>query len=289
MINAQIADLSSHNTKYTSHALKVHLMGFFGVDTLLFDGMLVPQQVHDDVADAAEDEDTTNEISAEPTLPSPTPTTTPPPQQELIPSPSQLKQRVKRLEKKRKLKASGFKRLRKAETAQRVKSSADTIMDDHEDVSKHGGGGIAKLDADEDVTLEEVDAEKDADVQGRVVIIQDPEEAVIASLSVQSEVKSKDKGKGILVEEPKPLKRQAQIEHNEAFARELEAELNANINWNEVIEQVKRKERQDNTIMRYQALKRKPITEAQARKNIRVYLKNMVGSRWTSSKERPTQ
>nr|GFD56776.1 hypothetical protein [Tanacetum cinerariifolium] len=61
----------------------------------------------------------------------------------------------------------------------------------------------------------------------RGVIIQDLEEAAIASLSMQSEVKSKDKGKGILVEEPKPLKRQAQIEWDEAFARELEAELNA--------------------------------------------------------------
>nr|GEZ33342.1 hypothetical protein [Tanacetum cinerariifolium] len=42
--------------------------------------------------------------------------------------------------------------------------------------------------------------------------------------------KSKDKGKGILEEEPKPLKKQAQIEQDEAYARELEAELNKNIN-----------------------------------------------------------
>nr|GFA89586.1 hypothetical protein [Tanacetum cinerariifolium] len=111
----------------------------------------------------------------------------------------------------------------------------------------------------------------------RVVIIQDPEEAATTLLSVQSEVKSKDKGKGILVKEPKPLKRQAQIEQDEAFARELEAELNANINWNEVIEQVKRNKKQDNIVMRYQALKRKPITEAHARKNMMVYLKNMAG------------
>nr|GEY83573.1 integrase, catalytic region, zinc finger, CCHC-type, peptidase aspartic, catalytic [Tanacetum cinerariifolium] len=144
-------------------------------------------------------------------------------------------------------------------------------------------------DADEDVTLEEFDAEKDAEAQGRLeesqvqveevievvtatklmtelvttatttlitvapipkasaprrrrgVIIQDPEKATTASLSVQSEVKSKDKGKGILVKEPKPLKRQAQIQQDEAFARELEAKLNANINWNEVIEQTNTK------------------------------------------------
>nr|GEU31506.1 hypothetical protein [Tanacetum cinerariifolium] len=109
------------------------------------------------------------------------------------------------------------------------------------------------------------------------VVIRDPEETATPSVIVHSKPKSKDKGKGIIVEEPKPLKKQAQIEHDEAYARELEAELNANINWNEVIEHVKRKEKQDNTVMRYQALKRKPQTEAQARKNMMVYLKNMAG------------
>nr|GEU69218.1 hypothetical protein [Tanacetum cinerariifolium] len=285
--------------------------------------------VQDEVVDAAENEDAANEISPKPTPPSPTPATTPPPQQALIPSPSQvestlppsphqspidqpsspppqqpsqpedishsamallnqlletcailnkkvdtleqdkiahsieitkLKQRVRKLEKKRKLKVSGYQEIEE--------------------------------DADEDVTLEEVDAEvtKDVDVQGRLpesqahvyhldlehaqkvlsmqetdeaepaetsaprrrrgVIIQDPEEAATASVSVQSE--------------------------DEAFARELEAKLNVNINWNEVIKQMKRKEKQDNAVMRYQALKRKPVTEAQERKNMMVYQKNMA-------------
>nr|GFB80645.1 hypothetical protein [Tanacetum cinerariifolium] len=69
------------------------------------------------------------------------------------------------------------------------------------------------------------------------VVIRDPEETATPSVIVHSEPKSKDKRKGILVEEPKPLKKQAQIEQDEAYARELEVELNANINWNEVIEQ----------------------------------------------------
>nr|GEV74139.1 reverse transcriptase domain-containing protein [Tanacetum cinerariifolium] len=58
---------------------------------------------------------------------------------------------------------------------------------------------------------------------------------------------------------------------------ELKAKLNANINWNDVIEQVKKSERQNNEVMRYQALKKKPLTEAQARKNMMIYLKNMAG------------
>nr|GEX81833.1 hypothetical protein [Tanacetum cinerariifolium] len=109
----------------------------------------------------------------------------------------------------------------------------------------------------------------------RGVVIQDLEET--ATVIMHSDVKSKDKGKGILIEEPKPLKRQAQIKKDEAFFRQLEAELNANISWNDVLEQVKRKEQHDNTMMRYQALKRKPLTEAQARKNMMIYLKNMAG------------
>nr|GFC94014.1 hypothetical protein [Tanacetum cinerariifolium] len=59
--------------------------------------------------------------------------------------------------------------------------------------------------------------------------------------------------------------------------RELEAELNKNINWDDVIDQVQRKEKEDNAVMRYQELKRKPQTEAQARKNMMIYLRNMAG------------
>nr|GEV74345.1 xylulose kinase-1 [Tanacetum cinerariifolium] len=66
-------------------------------------------------------------------------------------------------------------------------------------------------------------------------------------------------------------------EADEAFARQLEAELNANINWNDVVDQVKRSDRQNNKVMRYQALKKKPLTEARAKKNMMIYLKNMAG------------
>nr|GEX54411.1 hypothetical protein [Tanacetum cinerariifolium] len=73
------------------------------------------------------------------------------------------------------------------------------------------------------------------------------------------------------------LSKDKQIEHDEAFVKQLEDELNANINWDDVMEQVKIREKQDNTVMRYQSLKRKPVTEAKARKNMMIYLKNMVG------------
>nr|GFA70824.1 hypothetical protein [Tanacetum cinerariifolium] len=63
----------------------------------------------------------------------------------------------------------------------------------------------------------------------RGVIIQDPEETITTAI-VQPKVQAKDKGKAILIEEPKPLKRQVQIDLDEEVARQLEAELNADIN-----------------------------------------------------------
>nr|GFB95506.1 hypothetical protein [Tanacetum cinerariifolium] len=55
------------------------------------------------------------------------------------------------------------------------------------------------------------------------------------------------------------------------------AELNKNIDWNEAIDRLKRKAEEDPAVKRYQVLKRKPQTEAQARKNMIVYLKNVAG------------
>nr|GEU90679.1 hypothetical protein [Tanacetum cinerariifolium] len=284
IINVQVDDLSSHNTKYTSPALTQKLFanmrrigkGFLGVDTPLFDGMLV-QQVQA-VEDAAEDGDDDNKVSVEPTPPSPTPATPPPsPTQEHIPSPPQaqtaqpsppppqqpsqtvdisqsamtllntlletcatltkqvanleqdkiaqaikitkLKQRAGMLKKKRQFKSLRLKRLRKVGTAQKDV----TLVDAEEDMNAHVQGRLAES----------------KQRRRRGVVIQDPEETTTASVIVHTEVKSKDKGNGILIEEPKPLKRQAQIEQDEAFARQLEAELNANINWDDHDEYLK--------------------------------------------------
>nr|GEW42941.1 hypothetical protein [Tanacetum cinerariifolium] len=70
------------------------------------------------------------------------------------------------------------------------------------------------------------------------VVIRDPEESTTTSTIIHSEAKSKDKEKGILVEEPKPLKKQARIKQDEKCARELEAEFNRTIDWDETKEQM---------------------------------------------------
>nr|GFB54807.1 hypothetical protein [Tanacetum cinerariifolium] len=105
MIAAQVNDLTSHTTKYTSHALPQQVFvnmrsvgkGFFGVNTPLFEGIFVPQEAADDVDnvvaanvlvddvdDVVADDvivddvaDVVAHAAAEPTPLSPTPTATP--------------------------------------------------------------------------------------------------------------------------------------------------------------------------------------------------------------------
>nr|GEV62983.1 hypothetical protein [Tanacetum cinerariifolium] len=315
----QVGDLSTHTTKYTSPALTQKVFanmrqvgkGISGVETPLFEGMIVEQQVAKGVDDEVHDKGvsaagvvTEGVVSAandevptadeEPSIPSPTPPTPPLQPSQDIPSTSQ------KLE--RRNKASKLKRLKKVRSAQRIDKSDDTVMDD---VSNHGrmiadnadvvledAKNVADdakdgQDADIDVNAEIQEESEPAELQEVVdvvttakiiteiitaasititaadvpipaaataaaptltaapsrrtkgVVIRDPKESTTTSTIIHPEVKSKDKGKGILVEEPKPLKKQAQIKQDKKYARELE-------------------------------------TEAQARKNMMIYLKNVA-------------
>nr|GFB15469.1 hypothetical protein [Tanacetum cinerariifolium] len=62
---------------------------------------------------------------------------------------------------------------------------------------------------------------------------------------IPTETRSKDKGKWILVEEPKPLKKKQQIEMDEEYAQKLHAELNKDIDWDVAIDHVKLKAKED--------------------------------------------
>nr|GEV12203.1 hypothetical protein [Tanacetum cinerariifolium] len=194
---------------------------------------------------------------------------------------NELKQRVKKLEIKNKLKVFKLRRLKKVGTTQRIDTSDDTIIDD---CSYLGEASATITAADTLIPPATITAATStltitlsAAKKRKGVVIRDPEKTFTLSTIIHTEPKSKDKGKGIMVHEPKPLKKKTQIEQEEAYARELEAELNNNIDWDEVLDEVKRKEKEDNAVMRYQALKRKPQTKAQPRKNMMIYLKNMVG------------
>ncbi|GJR93800.1 putative ribonuclease H-like domain-containing protein [Tanacetum coccineum] len=89
-------------------------------------------------------------------------------------------------------------------------------------------------------------------------------------------------------QEARAKKEEEQEKSDFKVAQELQKQLDErrkddSIDWNIVVEQLQ--ERQSDTIKRYQTLKRKPISLAQARKNMMVYLKNMAGYKMNYFKE----
>nr|GEX18031.1 hypothetical protein [Tanacetum cinerariifolium] len=277
--------------------------------------MLVPQQAAADVDDAVNDDVTVDDVSVADAEPTP-PRVENLEQDKIAQALKiiQLKRRFRKLEKKKKLNVFGLKRLQKDVIMEEVDAEEDAkVVEKNVDVQGRPEESQAKVyhidlehadkvlsmqdDVEEPAELQEVievvttaklmtevvtaatatiTAAPSAARRRKGVVIRDPEETATPSTIVHLELKSKDKGKGILVEEPRLPKKQAQIEQDEAYARELEAELNKNINSDDVIEQVKENGKLDNDVLRYQPLKKKPQIEAQARNNMMVYLKNMA-------------
>nr|GEU74559.1 hypothetical protein [Tanacetum cinerariifolium] len=206
--DAEVGGLSTHTTKYTSPALTQKVFanmrrvgkGFSRVETPLFEGMIVEQQV-------AEGDDEVHDEGV-PVAVQPTPPQSPqaqPQSPQHQPQPSQdagismnllqdlmdtctalprrfehleldkiaqaleitkLKRRVKKLEKRNKVKVLKLRRLKRVGSAQRIDTSDNTVMDD---VSNQGRM-IADMDADVDVVLEEAkdvaaDAKDDQDAE----------------------------------------------------------------------------------------------------------------------------
>nr|GEW08302.1 hypothetical protein [Tanacetum cinerariifolium] len=168
-----------------------------------------------------------------------------------------LKARVKKLERLNKVKSSKLRRLKKVGTSQRVESSEDV-----ENVFNHGRKSV-NMETNEGIELE-VDQEKcveeDTEVQEAVevvttaklitepaakpkvlkiaaaapavsirkrkgVVIRDPEEELHTETPAKTPT-MKDKGKGILIEDPKPMKKKDQVEMDAEYARKLQEELN---------------------------------------------------------------
>nr|GEZ97971.1 hypothetical protein [Tanacetum cinerariifolium] len=225
---------------------------------------------------------------------------------------TKLKRRVKKLEKANKVRVLKLRRLQKVGTSQRVDTSDDTMIDDE----SNQGRMIDEMDKDDVVVLMDEkrwikrflsmqeDESEPAEVQEVVdvvttakliteVVTAASETVTAASATIPIDepqvpaatltaaparvAAAPNKGKGILVEEPKPLKKKQQIEMDEEYARKLHAELSKDIDWDVAIDHVKLKAKEDPAVKRYQAMKRKPQTEAQAQKNMMMYLKNVVG------------
>nr|GEW32312.1 hypothetical protein [Tanacetum cinerariifolium] len=166
-----------------------------------------------------------------------------------------LKRRVKKLEKKQRLRTYKLKRLYKVGLTARV----DSFNDDQslgEDASKQGRK-IHDIDADEDITLviNQDDAEmfgvndlhgkevvaatistdeitlaqalveiKTSNPKAKGVVIQVPSESITTTTTISSK-KSQDKGKSIMIEEPMKPKKKDQVRLDEEVTLKLQAKF----------------------------------------------------------------
>nr|GEU67231.1 Gag-Pol polyprotein [Tanacetum cinerariifolium] len=223
---------------------------------------------------------------------------------------SKLKRRVKKLEKGNRVKVLKLRRLKKVGTSQKIDTSDDTVMEDASNQERM----IDDLDRDEDVSFmddkeeekkaehakddEPVEVQEVVDVVTTAKLITEvvtaaSESVIVASTTISAAepqvpaatiivFPSKDKGKGIMVEEPKPLKKKQQVEMDEEFAKKLHEELNKDIDWGMDIKHVKQKAKEDpaNVVgfkldyfkgMSYDDIR--PIFEAKLNSNIDFLLK----------------
>nr|GEZ21139.1 copia protein [Tanacetum cinerariifolium] len=160
-----------------------------------------------------------------------------------------LKIRVKKLEKKRKSKSSGLKRLRKGRiddvsvaATKDVNAVEPTVFND-EEVTITMAWTLIKMKAEKARLLDEQMAKRLHD-----------EEVEKATAKEKQEKYYLEKAKGL----------QQQYDDKQE-----------NIDWNAVAKKIQ--EKHLDNIRKYQSLKMKPVSIAQARKNMIIYLKNMAG------------
>nr|GFB08712.1 hypothetical protein [Tanacetum cinerariifolium] len=291
MIKKQVGDLSTHTTKYTFPALTQKVFanirrvgkGFFGVETPLFKGMIVEQQVDEEVDEGADEvpvgdvntaeggvsaaNDEVPTVDEEPSIPSPTPPTSPPQLSQDIPSTSQVQPTppqspqvqppslpqqqqptqeigipmnlfqdlmdtytalTRRVEHLEQDKVTQAMEITKL----KIEISDDTVMDD---VSNQGRM-IAEMDADADVVLEE-DKDVAADIVQEVVVVVTTAKLiteVVTAASITITTTEAQVSAATLTVAPSRVIAAPTIDH------------------------VNRKAKEDPAMKRYQVLKRKP-------------------------------
>nr|GEU49516.1 putative ribonuclease H-like domain-containing protein [Tanacetum cinerariifolium] len=192
-----------------------------------------------------------------------------------------LKKRVKKLEGKKKKRTHGLKRLYKVELSARVESFEDE--EDQGRINDQDLFRVHDLDGDEvfvDVTTGE-NVEQDAIVAENV-------EGITAATTLRiSKDDTKDKGKGIMVEPEKPLKKKDQITLDKEVARKLEAEMKAEMDKEERIAREKNEaNRAYFPAKRAKEIRNKPPTKAQQKSLMCTYMKSMEGFKQKDIKEK---
>nr|GEW99656.1 retrotransposon protein, putative, unclassified [Tanacetum cinerariifolium] len=172
---------------------------------------------------------------------------------------TKLKSRVKKLE--RRNKASKLMRLKKVRSAQ----NEDVVLEDAKDVAVEKSVDEEELDLAE--LQEVVDVVTIAKIITKVVTTASTTitaaDVPIPAAPTLTAAPSRRR-KGVVIRDPKETTTTSTIIHSKAKSKDKG-------------KGILRKQKEDKTVKRYQALKRKPQTKAQARKNIMIYLRNVVG------------
>nr|GEY60011.1 hypothetical protein [Tanacetum cinerariifolium] len=245
-------------------------------------------------------------VPTAPTLPSPTTAPLPPPQ-EPIPTPPQAQPappspplqeqpndtfessmtllnalmetcatlRVKKLEKKRRSKSSGLKRLRKgriddvsATATKDVSATEPTMFDDEEgriyDVS---AAATKEVNATEPTMFDDKEVTM---TMAQTIIKMKAEKTRLLDEKFSKRLHDEE------VEQAAAMEKQEKdyLEKAKRLQQQYD-EKHENIDWNVVAEQIQ--EKHLDNIRKYQSLKRIPVSIAPARKNMIIYLKNMAG------------
>ncbi|GJZ69237.1 hypothetical protein Tco_0632787 [Tanacetum coccineum] len=132
-----------------------------------------------------------------------------------------LKKRVKQLEKRRKLITPGLKRLRKVGSTSRVESSNDVSLVEKDVVEKEVSAIDLVTTAGEVVTTSNVEATT-ANAPTTTIDELTLAQTLIEIKAAKPKV-DKDKGKAIMFEPERPLKKKYQVALDEEMARDLEA------------------------------------------------------------------
>nr|GEW79550.1 hypothetical protein [Tanacetum cinerariifolium] len=244
IIRKQVGDLSTHTTKYTSPVLTQKEVEEGDADENV-ENVNAGNAAEGDVSAAHGEVPTADE---EPSIPSPTPPTPSQKPSQDIPSTSHVQPPPPQSPQERMV----AKIDQDADVVlEDDKEVADDVKDVQDDIDKIGIAASETITAaSTSITAAPARVTAVPGKRRKGAVLRDPQEESTTSTIIPAETKSNDK--------------------------ELEAELNKNIDWDEVIDHVKKKAKEDPAVKKYQALKRKPRTEAQARKNMILYLKNVV-------------
>nr|GEV00918.1 hypothetical protein [Tanacetum cinerariifolium] len=267
IVRAQVGDLSSHTIKYSSHALTQKVFanirrvgkGCSGVETSLFERVILEQHVGEG-ADEVDDEGVpTAGVAAEgnvsaaddvfPTAvdePSPLPPTQPPPPSQDIPSTSQ------------------------GRMIDDMNADVDVTLKDVVAIAKDGQ--YAEMEENDKVEPAELKQVVEVVTTAKLITevvtgvsatitIAAPQLTTIAAPTLITAPSAARRRKSVVIRDPKETATPSTIIHFEAKSKDKGKGIL----------------KEDNAVKRYQTLKRKPQTEAQAKKNMMIYLRNVAG------------